>query len=178
MWEDWVEWMDYAMIAGAAYGVAGLARRPDGFIGLADVPDGLNHWLLRFSRFYEFLVLRFAEEVPRPPVHEDVARFVRERLWKVPALANSVGAKLVLYPSPPLDRPFAETAASPPEWHRAIVDYGKRAGVTVVPLQDKLRRQDYLALRMDPCCHFNAEGHRALVPVMERIVLRELERGD
>jgi hypothetical protein len=30
-------------------------------------------------------------------------------------------------------------------------------------------------MRQDPCCHYNAEGHRALVPFMERIVLQQLD---
>jgi hypothetical protein len=30
---------------------------------------------------------------------------------------------------------------------------------------------------LDPCCHFNAAGHEALVPVMARIVLEQLGDG-
>jgi len=46
--------------------------------------------------------------------------------------------------------------------------------VPVYPLERELIDQDYLRVRLDPCCHYNAEGHRALVPVMERIVLAQL----
>ena len=105
------------------------------------------------------------------------AEFVNSDLPQVPALARAAGAKLLLYPSPPLDRPFTKTAASPPDWQAAIIGFARAHEIPVYPLQRGLVDQDYRKLRLDPCCHFNAAGHRALVPVMERLVLQQLD-GD
>jgi len=173
MWEDWVEWMDYTLIGETAYGTSGYKIRPDGFIGMAGVPDALNRVLLLHSRFYEYLTLAAGEGVPRLDGDLEARAFAATRLPRVVQLAQEVGAKLVLYPTPPLDHPFSETSASLPYWHAIIVDFGRAHGVPVYPLQRELIDQDYLRVRQDPCCHYNAEGHRALVPVMERIILEQ-----
>ena len=174
MWEDWVEWMDYSMIGETAYGTSGYKIRPDGFIGMAGVPDALNRTLLLHSRFYEYLTLAAGEQIPRPPVDVEARAFAATRLPRVVQLAQDVHAKLVLYPAPPLDRPFSETVASPPDWHAILVDFGHAHGIPVYPLERELVDQDYLRVRRDPCCHYNVEGHRTLVPVMERIILQQL----
>ncbi len=177
MWEDWVEWMDYTLIGETAYGTSGYRIRPDGFIGMAGVPDALNRALLVHSRLYEYLTLVAGEKTPRLPTDAEARAFAVTRLPRVVQLADDLHAKLVLYLAPPLDRPFSETTASPPDWHAAIVDFGRANDVPVYPLQRELIDEDYLRVRQDPCCHYNAEGHRALVPVMERIVLEQLRPG-
>jgi hypothetical protein len=175
LWEDWVEWLDIAMIGDTAYGVAGYRRRADGYIGIAGVPDAANRWLLGHSRLYEYLTLTdWGERDPRPPVVEEARAFVGQRLGQVPELVASVNANLVMYLAPPLDRPFRELAASPPAWHPIFEAFARARGIPVYALQRELIAQDYLRLRLDPCCHYNAAGHRALVPIMERIVLEHL----
>jgi hypothetical protein len=47
-------------------------------------------------------------------------------------------------------------------------------GIATYRLEQELIGQDYLQLRLDPCCHYNAQGHRALAPVMEKIVMDQL----
>ncbi len=125
MWESWAEWFDYELIGDTAYGIHGYRVRPDGFIGLAGVPDGVNRFLFLRSRLYEYAVLAVGER--------------------------------------------AST------WHAAIRAFGDRRHVPVYAIEHELAGEDYLALRMDPCCHFNAKGHEALEPVMERIVLERLD---
>ncbi len=173
MWEDWIEWQGYRMIGDAAYGTRDLAVRPDGFVGFAAVPDSLNRFLFLHSRLYEYLTLGFGTRAPGWA--KGSAEFVQTDLPEVPELARSAGAKLVLYPAPPLDRPFAETAATLPDWQTAIVGFAQAHGIPVYPLQRELVDQDYRELRLDPCCHFNAAGHRALVPVMEHLVLKQID---
>jgi hypothetical protein len=56
-----------------------------------------------------------------------------------------------------------------------LLEFTEARAIPTYPLQRELIAEDYLALRLDPCCHFNAAGHRALVPIMERIVLRHLD---
>jgi len=118
--------------------------------------------LLLHSRFYEYVTLAIGEEAPRPPGDLEARKFAANRLPRVLQLAQDVHAKVVLYPAPPLDRPFSETAASLPDWHAILVDFGHAHDVPVYPLQRELLDQDYLRLRLDDCCHYNAEGHRAL----------------
>jgi hypothetical protein len=174
MWEDWVEWHDYALLGKTAYGIHGMVRRPDGFIGVAGVPDFLNRILFEHSRAYEYLVIAAGERIP---VDQDLEakQFVDERLVKVPELAKSAGSRLALYLAPPLDKPFAQYVAEPPLWHREILRMAKARGLHVYQLQRELEKEDFLQIRQDPCCHYNAEGHKALVPIMKRLVLQELD---
>lgn len=174
LWENWAEWARYRLIGDAAYGVSHLRVRDDGFVGLGGVPGGPNRLLFLHSHLYQYVVLLFGE--PAPGWQQgSVRRFADERLSEVPRMVASVGAKLAMYPAPPLDAPFAATAAHPPDWHAALLEFAAARGIPVYPLQRELIDQDYRALRLDPCCHFNAAGHRALVPIMERIVLERLD---
>jgi hypothetical protein len=177
LWEDWAEWSTYSMIGDTAYGTTGLRIRPDGFIGLEGVPDGINRFLFTNSRLYEYIVLIYAEPNSERPSREiDTAEaFIKTRLVEVPRLARSVGAKLAFYLAPPLDRPFTETVASLPDWHEVLLDFARAQHVPAYTLQQELLSHDYLTVRMDDCCHYNAAGHQALVPIMERIVLEQLE---
>ena len=174
MWENWVEWRGYRMIGDAAYGVGDLRVRSDGFVGMRYVPDAVNRLLFRHSRLYEYLTLALGEQVEQRPSDRELPGWFDRNLAGVTSLAASVNARLLFYLAPPLDRPFAETAAKPPDWHGLVVDFATRHGVAVYQLQRELIDQEYLALRLDPCCHFNAAGHRALVPIMRRLVLDQL----
>ncbi len=175
MWEDWLEWFDYAMIGSTLYNTTPFVVRSDGFVGLRGVPDSLNRFLFLHSRLYEYLSLDYGERKHSPGERAEMTEFVERRFFQVPRLAESVGAKLVMYLAPPLDRPFAETDAVPPEWQRVLLDFGRAHDIPVYLLEHELIDQDYLQVRLDPCCHFNAAGHRALVPIMERIVLEQLD---
>ena len=177
LWEDWVEWPTFHMIDDTAYGVRDLQVRPDGFIGMAGVPDALNRTLFRHSRLYEYLTLTLGERVEKKEGPWELPGYFNSHLGQVVQLAQSVDARLVFYLAPPLDQPFAVTDAAPPDWHGLIIDFARAHDIPAYRLQHELADQDYLALRLDPCCHFNAAGHRALVPVMERIVLEQLDRG-
>ncbi len=175
MWESWGEWAHYRLIGDTAYGVSHLYVRDDGFVGLADVPDALNRFLFLHLYVYQYAVLLFGEPAPGWQ-QRSMTAFVDERLSEVPRLAASVGAKLVVYPAPPLDQPFSATAAVLPDWHAQLLEFAAARGIPTYPLQRELIDQDYRELRLDPCCHFNAAGHRALVPIMERIILGQLDR--
>jgi hypothetical protein len=175
MWEDWVEWLDFAMIGDTAYCIKQFRVRPDGYIGVKGVPDALNRVLLRRSRLYEYVTLVAGERAPLRSEEELAHRFFANQLSKVPELAQSVGARLAFYLAPPLDRPFSESVASPPGWHTELLAFAQARGVPAYLLQQELVDQDYRAVRSDACCHYNAAGHRALLPVMERLVLAQLD---
>jgi hypothetical protein len=184
LWENWVEWNEYALIGQAAYSIRDLRLRPDGFVGMAHVPDPLNRALFLRSRLYEYVTLSWGERSPRLGPHghplgdqEEVSEFAREKLIQLLQLARTAGSELVFYLAPPLDRPFSESTASPPGWQRAIMEFAAAQSISAYPLQRELADQDFRELRMDPCCHYNARGHDALATVMERIVIEKLGGG-
>lgn len=176
LWEIWVEFREFKILGEAAYAISDFNLRPDGFVGIEGVPDGLNRFLFLHSRLYEHLALRFGEPATDGlPEIEAATKFCRERLADTVELARSTDARLVAYFAPRLDRAFSQSAAAPEQRERVIREFLRTQAVPTYLLADELRDLDYLALRLDPCCHYNAAGHRALVPVMERIVTEQLE---
>jgi hypothetical protein len=175
MWEDWSEWFDYALLGDTAYGTTGFRVRPDGYLGVKGVPDALNRVLLRNSRLYEHVALVAGERDLGQTDMDRSRAFIATRLAQVPELAQSLGARLVFYIAPPLNQPVPELVASPPQWHTELLAFAKARGVPAYLLQQELVEHDYRAVRLDPQCHYNAAGHRALVPVMERLVLGQLD---
>jgi hypothetical protein len=177
MWESWWDLREFRIIGDAAYAVSDYRLRPDGGIGIAGIPDRLNGILFRHSRLYEYFALRFGERIAdHVPAAEAMAAFAESRLTKVVQLARSGGARLVSYRAPPLERSFAETVASPSPSETVLFRFWEEHGVPSYSLARELTDYDYRALRLDPCCHFNAAGHRALAAIMERIVLDQLGR--
>jgi hypothetical protein len=175
MWESWTEIRQYRIIGDTAYGISDYQLRPDGFIGVAGVPDWLNRLLFLHSRLYEQLALGYGERATNGlSEREAETQFVNERLIEVVRLAESVGAKLVIYVAPYLDRPFAESVASPSPSESILLEFSQTRGIPSYSLASELMDRDYVDLRLDPCCHYNPAGHEALVPVMERVILKQL----
>jgi hypothetical protein len=170
MWEGWNEFGNWSLIGNSAYELRQFALRSDGYPGLRGVPDGLNHTLFESSRFYELLALSFGEKTDAGSEFVDA----NARLTRLVALTHSAGARLGIFICPPLDRPFRE-AQEPFIPPTLGLDFARLHGVPYVVLAHELADQDYLVLRADPCCHFSAEGHRALVPIFTKFVLDTLD---
>jgi hypothetical protein len=171
LWEDWTEWVvDYHLLGGAAFALQDFALTADGFPWIEGVPTGVNRFLFLHSRLYQYTALIRGQRLERPDERAEVAAFIADRLSRVPDLAASVGARLALYLAPPLDQPFSTLSASPPEWHRSILEFARRRDIPAFLLQRELAGEDYQQVRLDPCCHYNARGHRLLVPIFEHIV--------
>jgi hypothetical protein len=169
LWEGWPEWGPYRRMGNVAVNVRGYRLRPDGYVGILGVPDSLNHLLFDHSAFYRYAALATGGLGSDPEANTLVPE---QALEKVLSLATSVGAKLALYPSTPLDRPFAESVDF---FDRAYLEFARQRGVALYPLARELVNEDYRRLRLDPCCHFNAEGHRVLTRIFEPIVLELLD---
>ena len=71
---------------------------------------------------------------------------------------------------PPLDRPFAESAASGYVGYGPIRELAESAQVSLVDVAAELSGQDVEALRLDPCCHYNAEGQQALADMLAPMI--------
>jgi hypothetical protein len=169
LWEGWAEWGPYRRMGDIAVNVRGYRLRSDGYVGMLGVPDGVNHLLFDRSAFYRYADLAIGGRAMDPEAN---ALVPEQALERVLSLANSVGAKLAVYPSTFLDRPFAESVD---KVDRAYLAFAHQRGVAVYPLARELVNEDYVKLRLDPCCHFSAEGHRVLMPIFERIVLELLD---
>jgi hypothetical protein len=177
LWEHWLDWMEYSPMGDKLYAAQSFRLRGDGFIGIAGVPDAMNRFLFLHSRAYEFVALTYGQRKPPASEQARMTDYLDQRLARVPRLAQSVGAKLAMYVAPPLNAPFRELADSPPTWHTDVIEFAHGRGIPVYSLARELIDKDYLELRMDPCCHLNVEGHRALVPIMARIILEQLDGG-
>jgi hypothetical protein len=169
LWEGWSEWGPYRMMGDVAVNVRGYRLRPDGYVGMLGVPDRINHLLFDHSAFYRYADLALGEQGPDTETNTLVPE---QALEKVLALATSSGARLALYPSTFLDRPFAESVDNV---DRSYLEFARQRGVPVYPLARELVNEDYRKLRLDPCRHFNAEGHRMLERIFEPIVLDLLD---
>jgi len=139
------------MMGNAAVNVQGYRLRPDGYVGVLGVPDRINHLLFDHSAFYRYAALAIGERGPDP---------------------DTLNMLVPEDPSTYLDRPFAESVD---ELDRGYLDFARKRGVALYPLARELVNEDYRRLRLDPCCHFNAEGHRVLARVFEPIVLELLD---
>ncbi len=124
------------------------------------VPDAFglpfNTWLFRHSHLFQVAT---ASTVPVEPVSVESAWSRAEDL-AVDALRGRPATVLV---APRLDRPFdASVQDVERAWATAAERIGERSGARVVDLAQQLVDLDHLELRADPCCHFNAAGHRVL----------------
>jgi hypothetical protein len=170
LWEGWNEFGDFVLLGHDAYELRRYLRRDDGFPGLFGVPDSLNRFLFLHSKLYEYLTLKFGEQDPKA----DEMKAAKERLERLLALTDSVGARLGIYLCPRLDRTFRESVESP-MLNNLAAEFAETHHVPHYWLAQELIDQDYLVLRIDDCCHFSSEGHRALVPIFEKIVLEVLD---
>jgi lysophospholipase L1-like esterase len=177
-WQFWANWRHYELIGDTAYEVHAYALR-DGVPcpkALRWVPSAWHAWLFQHSRVYEYTALRFGERNDRPYAEErtlaaqdDVARANR--------VVKKAGASLEVLIGAWLDKPFVPFAPDrrmEEEGLTAVRDAALAQGVPVMPFQDALLGQDYLALRADPCCHFNEAGHQRVAEKLEAEVLQRL----
>ena len=160
-WEVWSEPALYTRLGDAAYRFWDVEVADDGLPSVFGLPPGWNAWLIQTSRLYEYATLALAP----PRAHDsrlEMADFMDHALAEVRGLAANVGAQLVLEILPPLDRPFDGGGQPVHPLEAFVPDLARERGLDPVLLSRELAGEDYLRLRLDPCCHFNAEGHRVL----------------
>jgi hypothetical protein len=171
LWEVWAEPGHWVLLGDSAYDLYYFKLRPDGYPGLYGVPDGLNRALMTHSRFYEYLTLRFGTHDPN--ARSAIPARTHTLLERLTTLTRTYGARLGFYQCPRLDRPFRE--AEPASTRRDVQAFAEAQGIPMYNLYRELADQDYRALRADPCCHFNTEGHHVLASIFERVVLETLD---
>lgn len=133
-----------------------------------------HRWLFTHSRAWQYATLALAPTRRDPP--PEVVRWEAFAAW-----ATAAGVRLVVVHPAPLDRPFAETAArraslaaGGPGDDGTGLDGLRTAGVPVVDAAALLAAHEVRALRLDPCCHLNRDGHAALAEALLPVVREAL----
>lgn len=171
LWEVWAnDPRHYSVLGSTAYSLTGLDVGPDGYPDAFGLPRLVNAWLFRRSRLYEYASIGLAPTHFQPWAVE-WREFAEKRLVDAFDLAARNGAKILLVLCPALDRELRASARSLDPGYAAAVDVARRLGVPYVRLDEELAAEDYRAVRLDPCCHFNARGHAAIADALHRRLL-------
>lgn len=161
-WEVWPnDAARYVRVGDSIYNLAGVDPADPEPLNRLGLPTAIDRALLRASRFYEYAMLL---RVPRFDLTPEWLRDVyAPRLAALRDEVAAAGAALVLVLPPPLDRPFASRGAGRDD-ARMLAGVVERLDPGAVFLGEELGRLgvDHLAVRLDPCCHYNAEGHRVI----------------
>lgn len=146
------------LVGQRAYNFGDLQVDEQGFPNPFGLPTSANRTLFGASAGYRFVVLSRAPLRRRSSTVEEWRGFARGRLQEALALAAAHEMTLVVVYMPTLSQPFAESAAHP------LASYGPArhafAAVDAVQVDAAALLTDasYEALRLDPCCHYNAAG--------------------
>jgi hypothetical protein len=169
----WKPSSDWTRVGDRLYALDFVARGPDG-LPASPLPSAVFQPLFRYSALFNYATLatvtRDEDHAPDP---------ARDYLAAI-AWAREAGVDLVLVEAVELHRSFADTLknrradASIQEygmpWAPAIQRAAADAGFGYVVLAQSLLEEDYLALRMDDCCHFNSAGHAAIADALAPVI--------
>lgn len=165
VWEVWNNdpW-SYAMLGSGAYALRDARVDAAGYPDAFSLPAAVNHFLFQHSRAYEFASL---SQVPLMPPLE-WSMLIRSRVVpvmdEVLARARAHGNELWLVPAAQLDRPFSEQLHDPN--NSVLRDWADEKRVPYRELAELLGDQDMARIRLDPCCHYNVQGHAVLAQRM------------
>ncbi len=166
-WEIWASDVEgYVKLGRRAYALGGIHVGRDGYPSAFGLPSPFNRVLFEKSRLYEYATLVLASRERPGDVRPLWKRFAERKLPLAVDLARQSGSQLVFVLCPPLSAPFSESARKPFPGYKSVVAFARAHGVPVISLADELSGRDYLRLRQDSCCHYNAEGQKILAEVL------------
>jgi hypothetical protein len=161
-WEVWPnDAARYVRIGDRIYNVAGAAPDDPSPLNRLGLPEGLDRTLMRSSRLYEYLMMVL---LPKPILDPAWVRDVYAT--RLRALRDEVvraGGAFTLVLPPLLDQPFAPRESL--EGHRGLFLGLLDAFAPEAILLDEVFLAmgiDHREVRLDPCCHYDFEGHRVL----------------
>jgi hypothetical protein len=165
IWEVWGEAPTYRRIGDDVYAIGSYLQDEQGYpyIGWVPLPAALNRALFTHSRAWEYAVIALGAEA----VEDDV------RPYHAGALddAAAEGAAFSFFFFPDLGAPFRDPPtiqhATHPALHRLIAERGAEE----VDMRAMMVDQDHLAIRLNPCCHYNPRGHAAVAAKLADWVL-------
>jgi lysophospholipase L1-like esterase len=114
--------------------------------------------LFERSRLWNYLTFAVAPQCEGSACIPDFPKMITTQLAPAVATVRARGAAPMIVIATPLDRPLPEIAADPPPWFAPVVTWAAEQQVPLVRLEQLLVDQDVEAIRLDPCCHFNARG--------------------
>lgn len=181
VWEVWTsDAASYVVLDGVAYNMGQSRVDEAGYpVILPGVPASVHHALFRRSALWRYGHLSQLRQDPE--VYE--ARWRAHLATRMPELARltaDAGGRLLLAFVPPLDRPFATFAADVVDKKRGywwVREWADAAAVPWVDVATELAGRDVEALRHDPCCHYNPDGHAALADLLAPRVEAALAAG-
>ena len=157
---------ELTLIGSRAYNFGELAVDEGGVPSPFGLSSGLNRALFRFSGVYRYVNLTRAQPRQREEASAEWRAFSQTALQEPVAMAAALGARLVAVFMPELGKPFAESLATPVQGYPQAQQALEAAGVDILHAAALLEGEDHEALRMDPCCHYNAEGMAKLAEVL------------
>jgi GDSL-like Lipase/Acylhydrolase family len=173
IWEGWDnDPFPYVFLGSAAYALRNARVNAAGYPDAFRLPPALNDFLFRHSRAYEYSSLAFVPEQPGPEWNDLLRIRVLPFLDQLLGLVRQKGAELIVVPAPHLDRPFRDQIES--DMHRATRQWAQKNGVDYDELAKLLADRDPATIRLDPCCHYNAAGHRLLAERMLDLLLPKI----
>ncbi len=158
VWEVWGEVGEPRLLGGTSYELSRYEVDAAGYPVLwwLPLPAALHRPLFRSSRAWEYSVLALGPD--SRPWGE-----VQPMLDEILALPRAEGTTLELAYMPELERPFGEPSPVENRVHTALKGWAADQGVPQIDVGESFTgRHDHRALRLDPCCHYNAAGHAAL----------------
>ena len=168
IWEVWTgDAGEYIRLGDTAYELASVSIDDEGYPAVNWLPNAIHHTLFRRSRLWELgtLALKGRDNERYGKRWRDQ---VDEVLPELLSLTDQVGATLILAVFPSLDRPFIDSvnAYDEVQGYLPIYAWAKRQGVPLYEVAREMASESHEAVRLDPCCHYNARGHEALAPVL------------
>lgn len=167
VWEVWQNSVNRIDVIGdAAYNFGELEVDAGGVPSVLGFGPGANRALFAASALVRQLSVRLAPTSRTGALAPRWEAFADGPLRGALDRVREAGATPVLVLMPPLDRPFAESAAQPFVGYVFVEELAAREGVAVVDAAGRLAGASHEALRADPCCHYNPDGIQALADVL------------
>lgn len=160
IWEVWGEGPTYTRVGDSLYATGTYSRDDQGVPQLPwlPLPSLLHRSLFRHSRAWEYTTLALGADTAQ----DDVLRHHQAAL----DLAAREGFVIDFLFFPDLKGPFGEPPRTRHAAHPPLRALLTSRGAPSADVGDLLRDQDHLALRLDPCCHYNARGHEVVAGLL------------
>lgn len=171
VWEIWQNSINTLDVIGSyAYNFGELKVDSGGVPSVFGLTAGANRALFARSATYRYLTLRLAETRPAALQQRQWEHFADTSVREALVASRRAGREVVMMLMPPLDRPFAESAAAEFSGYAPIRRLADNTEVTLIDVAAELSGRDVEALRLDPCCHYNPEGQRALAEILAPVL--------
>ena len=171
LWEIWLnDSGKYIFLDGTAYNVSKLILNEDGFPALFGISGHLNRWLLSNSKLYEFAAFTLNENTQMERDSVIWERLAQTAFSEIIELTKTNNAELMFAFCPPLHTPFPVQKERP---QREYIPVAKELDIAQTPyvfLLNLFGSQTIEDVRIDSCCHYNAQGHDTLADAFSRLI--------